>query len=152
LTCPLGKQYNLKHYLVRAHRLRKACGYSRKHAKSHIPQRVQPGHWESDAIVSRKSKAAIAVMLERKSRKVRLAKLPAKTSRHFKNALTRRLSRYPKHMRKTITYDNGSENVQHMDINNVLGTQSYFCNPFHSWEKGSVENVIGLLHSHLFFN
>ena len=84
-------------------------------------------------------------MLERKSRKVRLAKLLAKTSRHFKNALTRRLSRYPKHMRKTITYDNGSENVQHMDINKVLGTQSYFCNPFHSWEKGSVENVIGLV-------
>jgi IS30 family transposase len=48
-------------------------------------------------------------------------------------------------MRKTITYDNGSENVQRTDINNVLGTQSYFCNPFHSWEKGSVENVIGLL-------
>ena len=84
-------------------------------------------------------------MLERKSRKVRLAKLPAKTSRHFKNAFTRRLSRYPEHMRKTITYDNGSENVQHMDINNVLGTQSYFCNPFHSWEKGAVENVIGLV-------
>lgn len=155
---PLGKQYNLKHYLVRAHRLRKARGYSRKHTKSHIPQRVsidkrpkqiakrtQPGHWESDAIVSRKSKAAIAVMLERKSRKVKLAKLPAKTSRHFKNALTRRLSHYPEHMRKTITYDNGSENVQHMNINKVLGTQSYFCNPFHSWEKGSVENVIGLV-------
>lgn len=155
---PLGKQHNLKQYLIRAHRLRKARGYSRKHTKSHIPQRVsidqrpalvqqrtQPGHWESDAIISRQSKAAIAVMLERKSRKVKLTKLPAKTSQHFKNALTRSLSHYPPHMRQTITYDNGSENVQHLDVNRVLGTNSYFCHPFHSWEKGSVENVIGLV-------
>jgi IS30 family transposase len=157
-SSPLGKQYQLKQYLVRAHRLRKARGYTRKHTKSHIPQRVsidqrplliqkrtQPGHWESDAIISRQSKAAVAVMLERKSRKVKLTKIRAKTSRLFKNALTRCLSHYPQHMRKTITYDNGSENVQHMDINHVLGTSSYFCNPFHSWEKGSVENAIGLV-------
>jgi transposase, IS30 family len=155
---PLGQQYNLKQYLIRAHRLRKARGYSRKHTKSHIPQRVsidhrpplvlqrtQPGHWESDAIISRQSPAAIAVMLERKTRKVKLTKLPAKTSHHFKNALTRCLSHYPPHMRQSITYDNGSENVQHMDVNYVLGTTSYFCHPFHSWEKGSVENVIGLV-------
>ena len=157
-SSPVGKELKLKRYLIRAHRIRKIRGYSRKHSKSHIPQRISidqrpaevaerivPGHFEADTIVSRKSKAALGVALERKSRKIKLMRLKAKTSHCFKNALNRSLSRYPKSMRKTITYDNGSENVQHMDTNRVLGTQSYFCNPFHSWEKGSVEHGIGLV-------
>ncbi|WAC08171.1 MAG: IS30 family transposase [Thermodesulfobacteriota bacterium] len=45
----------------------------------------------------------------------------------------------------SITYDNGSENIEHQKINEALGTQSYFCNPYHSWKKGSVEYPIGLI-------
>jgi len=52
-------------------------------------------------------------------------------------------------MRRTITYDNGSENVEHQKVNKVLGTQSYFCNPYCSWERGSVENTIGLVRRYL---
>ena len=44
---------------------------------------------------------------------------------------------------KTITYDNGSENAQHYKTNKELKIKSYLCHPYHSWEKGSVENVIG---------
>ena len=43
------------------------------------------------------------------------------------------------------TYDNGCENVEHEYTNRVLGTQSYFCEPFHSWEKASIENAIELI-------
>jgi IS30 family transposase len=46
---------------------------------------------------------------------------------------------------RCITYDNGCENVGHKYTNKVLGTQSYFCEPFHSWEKASIENAIGLI-------
>ena len=60
-------------------------------------------------------------------------------------ALTRRLSRYPKALRLSITYDNGSENTEHVRTNRILGTRSYFCEPFHSWERGTVENTIGLV-------
>ena len=59
--------------------------------------------------------------------------------------ITKRLGRYPKSVRRAITYDNGSENVEHERINNALGTKSYFCNPYHSREKGSIENSIGLV-------
>jgi IS30 family transposase len=52
-------------------------------------------------------------------------------------------------MRKTITYDNGSENCEHSLINQSLGTHSYFCEPYHSWEKGSVENAMGLIKRYL---
>ena len=48
-------------------------------------------------------------------------------------------------MRKTLTYDNGAENTSHIWVNRVLGTKSYFCEPYHSWEKATVENSVGLI-------
>ena len=152
------KKYDLISYLARAHKKRKFFGQSHTHTKSHIPsrvsikerpeyinRRVQPGHWEVDTIISRQSKKALAVSLERSSRMLLITKLSAKTSHELKRTLTNRLNRYPQRLRRTITYDNGSENVEHQKINEVLGTKSYFCNPFHSWEKGSVEYSIGLI-------
>jgi len=48
-----------------------------------------------------------------------------------------------------MTYDNGSENVLHQEINDRLGIQSFCCEPSHSWEKGSVEQVNGLIRRYL---
>ncbi len=145
-------------YLIRAHKKRHRRGHSRKHRKSHIPDRVsidqrpreienrkQPGHWEADTMISRQSKVAIGVFLERTSRYLHLAKLTQKAAVPLCNALNRRLSRHPPQMRRTITYDNGSENVGHQAVNKVLGTTSYFCDPYCSWQRGSVENAIGLV-------
>jgi IS30 family transposase len=144
--------------LVRAHRKRKHRGYSRKHKKSHIPERIsiqerpqtvlkrlQIGHWETDTISCRKSYQAVQVSVERKARYAKLAKLKTKTSRAMSVALTRRLSRYPTKLRLSITYDNGPENAEHIRTNKILGTCSYFCEPFHSYERGTVENTIGLV-------
>jgi IS30 family transposase len=144
--------------LVRAHRRRKHRGYSRKHKKSHIPERIsirerpaavlkrrQIGHWETDTISCRKSYQAVQVSVERKARYAKLAKLKAKTSRAMSVALIRRLCRYPAKIRRSITYDNGPENAEHMRTNKILGTLSYFCEPFHSYERGTVENTIGLV-------
>lgn len=154
----IHKEHNLVPYLIRAHRRRRLRTHSHRHKNIHIPRRVsikerpaevilriQPGHWEADTVISRKSKPALGVFLERTSRRIHLAKLPAKTSAYFKAALNRRLSRYPQHLRLSITYDNGCENVEHEYTNKVLGTKSYFCEPFHSWEKGSLENAAGIV-------
>jgi IS30 family transposase len=151
-------KHNLVPYLARAHKRRRLRTHCHRHKSLHIPQRVsikerplevqariQPGHWEADTLISRQSKAALAVALERTTRYLHLAKLPAKTSQSFRCALTRRLSRYPQSLLRSITYDNGCENVEHEYTNKVLGTQSYFCEPFHSWEKASIENAIGLI-------
>ena len=148
-------------YLVRAHKKRKKRGYSRKHTKSHIPDRVsiedrpsevnertEIGHWEADTMLSRQSKVALAVITERKNRLTRIMKIKRKTATHMTEAIKNALSVYPAHVRKTITYDNGSENVLHMKTNEALGTNSYFCNPYHSWEKGTDENRIGVLRWH----
>lgn len=152
------KRIDLVPYLPRRHRTRFPKGHSRKHQRSHIPSRIaiterpqevahrkQPGHWEADTVISRASKASLAVACERMSRLVKIGKLRRKSAPEFRASLNRRLSRYPQPMRRTITYDNGSENVEHEKVNAVLGTTSFFCNPYHSWEKGSVENLIGLI-------
>jgi IS30 family transposase len=108
-------------------------------------ERKVVGHWEGDTVVSRKSLAALQVLVERKSRYVQLTKLRRKTAGKMKSAVILRLSTLPAGARKTLTLDNGSENTEHREITRALGTKTYFCAPFHSWEKGTVENSIGLV-------
>lgn len=144
--------------LAHAHRNRKRKGQGRRHKKLHIPARIpiterpveaedrrQAGHWEPDTAVSRASKATLLVVVERKARYTKICLLSRKTAREVRIALNRTLSQYPLHLRRTLTYDNGCENVEHEKVNAVLGTRSYFCAPYHSWEKGTVENTIGLI-------
>ena len=148
--------------LPRRHRKRLSRGHSRKHQRSHIPNRIgidkrpasaddrsEFGHWEADSIVSRASKAALNVTLERKSRHLCLTKLPQKSAGHTSRAMVSRLSSFPAEARLSITYDNGSENTEHEAVNKVLGTDSYFCAPYHSWEKGAVENINGLIRRYI---
>lgn len=145
-------------YLVRHNKKRKHRGYSRKHKKSHIPNRVfieerpaivakreRVGDWEADTVVSRKSKAALQVLGDRSSRLVIIRKIKRTTSAAVRKVIQETLGAYPLDIRQTITYDNGHENVEHEQINKKLGTASFFCHPYHSWEKGTVENLIGLI-------
>jgi len=149
---------NLVPFLARSHKRRQLKGHRHTHRDSHIPERIsilrrpevvqqrcQLGHWESDTVIARHSKAALHVVVERKTRLTKITKLDGCTAQATRSALNRRLSHYPQAARRTITYDNGKENVQHTRVNQVLGTRSFFCEPFHSWEKGTVENTIGLI-------
>jgi IS30 family transposase len=149
---------HLIEHLARAHRRRRPRGYGRKHKKAHIPGRVSiarrpravatrrtGGHWETDTAVSRASQASLSITVERKTRLTKLSKLRSRSARAVRVALNRRLARLPARLRQTITYDNGSENTEHQLVNAVLKTASYFCEPYHSWEKGTVENTVGLV-------
>jgi transposase, IS30 family len=144
-------------YLIFGHKKRKKRNpYSKKHCNritnrisieerpKSVNNRKIVGHWEVDTAVSKQSISALAVMIERKTRLVKIEKINAKTSENMHNAIVKRLGKTGKLQRLSITYDNGLENARHELTNNSLGTQSYFCNPYHSWEKGSVENVIGI--------
>lgn len=144
--------------LVHSHKRRKRKGQRKTHKVLHVPERVsikkrpkyverrrQIGHWEADTMISRSSSAAIQVLVERKTRLTKLSRLNRKVARQMSSTLNRRLARYPKHCRLTITYDNGPENHEHIRTNRVLGTSSYFCEPYHSYERGSVENTIGIV-------
>lgn len=109
-----------------------------------VNDRREGGHWETDLVVGA-GRAALQVAVERQTRLTRLTAIPAKTAQAAYEGLTRLLMPVPPPLRRSITYDNGLENVLHQDLNRRLGTQSYFCAPYHSWEKGTVEQTNGLI-------
>ncbi|MCH7521351.1 MAG: IS30 family transposase, partial [Candidatus Marinimicrobia bacterium] len=112
--------------------------------------RLQFGHWESDSMMSKTGYPTPAhVLVERKTRCTKITKLKAKTSKQTRRAINRRLCRSHQGARRSITYDNGSENVEHEIVNAKLGTKSYFCAPYRSWEKGTVENTCGLVRRYI---
>jgi len=144
-------------YLVRSRQRRYPRNY-RRSRRLNIPNRIsikdrpsiiatrkEEGHWESDLITSRSGKSALQVNIERASRYVQLRKLKDKTACENREALYMALKDYPSHLRRSITYDNGLENAEHEILNFNLGVKPYFCQPYHSWEKGSVENANGLI-------
>lgn len=114
-----------------------------------VAGRKQAGHWEADTMIGKGCKSTLQILVERKTRLTRLNVLPHKSAPAMRRTLNKALSQYPKGLRRTITYDNGSENYQHLAVNKVLGTKSYFCAPMHSWEKGTVENTAGLVRRRL---
>lgn len=145
-------------YLPRRHRRRRIKAKGRNPQRMPIPYRIaideRPkevnqrqtfGHWEADSAVSRASLASLHVLHERKSRYVKLTKIFRNASRCVRGTVIRRLKPLPEKARLSITYDNGFENGNHLEINQELGTQSFFCHPYHSWEKGAVENSVGLV-------
>jgi len=110
-----------------------------------INNRSVAGHWESDSVESKGHKQGCNVLVERKTRLKHITKLESKKAGATQKALLKRLSTHPDNMVSSITYDNGSENAKHLIVNDKLGCDSYFCQPYHSWEKGTVEQTIGLV-------
>lgn len=109
-----------------------------------INGREELGHWEGDTAVSRQSKQVLMVLQERKLGLTLLKKLPRCAPQEMNDAIIARLSGLPPEMRRSLTFDNGQENRRHYELHDTIGIQTYFCNPYRSWEKGSVENAVGL--------
>ena len=102
------------------------------------------GHWETD-LVEGQGQSCLKVSVERKDRFTKIRKVQNKTSKESNKALLDMFEQMPQGSVKSITYDNGTENTGHIELNDILGTKSYFCHPYHSWEKGTVENTNGLI-------
>ncbi|MDR2501330.1 MAG: IS30 family transposase [Treponema sp.] len=111
----------------------------------HIALRARAGHWEVDAVVSRQSAARVAALVERKTRFFLAIRMKDKTASAPCEAGAGALSGIPSKLRRTLTYDNGLENAPRELTNRALGVKSCFCKPYHSWEKGSIENRNGIL-------
>ena len=106
--------------------------------------RIEPGHWEADLVVG-SGRSALKVAVERKTRLTRLSKVYDKSARASYLAVSLIFSSVPQFLRKSITYDNGLENVLHREINELYKMNSFFCFPGHCWEKPLVENTNGLI-------
>jgi IS30 family transposase len=106
--------------------------------------RAVPGHWEGDLLLGR-GHTRIATLVERKSRFVILVKVRSGETGTVVKALTRRVRKLPKQLRRSLTWDRGTEMAHHKEFSLATDVKVYFCDPHSPWQRGSNENTNGLL-------
>lgn len=113
-----------------------------------VQDRQLPGHWEGDLIKGKDNASAIGTLVERTTRLVVLVRLahphPA-TAAHVLQAFSDKLNGIAQPLRKSLTYDRGSEMARHEQLSQNTGMKVYFCDPYSPWQRGSNENTNGLL-------
>jgi len=107
--------------------------------------RTVPGHWEGDLIVGKRRASALGTLVERTTRLTLLVPLAAKDAFSVRTAFARAFKRIPRHFKKTLTYDRGSEMSQHKLFTKETKIQVYFADPSSPWQRGTNENTNGLI-------
>lgn len=110
-----------------------------------VATRSRIGDWESDSVESRAHAPGVNTLVERKSGLVFISKLADRSSEATAYAIALRLAPIPLEARRTITFDNGSENHRWKEIEVETNVQCFFAHPYHSFERGTNENTNGLL-------
>jgi IS30 family transposase len=127
-----------------------------------VEDRAVPGHWEGDLILGLAS-SAIGTLVERTTRFAMLLHLPPQRghrqqprNKHgpalaghgaeaVRDAITRAMASLPEQLRRSLTWDQGSEMSQHAQLSIDTGMTVYFCDPQSPWQRGTNENTNGLL-------
>jgi IS30 family transposase len=108
--------------------------------------RRQAGHWEGDLIIGAGQRSAIATLVERKFRTTVLVPVARDHSAQtVADALIAAFDKLPIQLRRTLTWDQGNEMFQHNRIEQATGLMIYFADPHSPWQRGSNENINGLL-------
>lgn len=110
-----------------------------------ISSRQQPGHWEADTMLFSRPGQALLVLHERHSRLTIAVTQSSLKADPVATGLIRILRHLPPQLRRSITFDNGTEFARYRHIERQLGIQTYLCDPRSPWQKGGVENAIGRL-------
>jgi IS30 family transposase len=112
-----------------------------------VADRAVAGHWEGDLILgSTKSASAIGTLVERSTRFVMLLHLPDDHGAlAVQNAIVEKITQLPQQLRRSLTWDQGSEMANHIAIAAATDLDIYFCDPHSPWQRGSNENTNGLL-------
>ena len=156
-----GRWEGWYHLLHRKHRRRRQhCG--RKPQKTPITERVsihdrpeeingrtRVGDWESDLALYRKQLEALSVQYERALMITRLHRVANRTAAENEHAISETLDALPPVLVQSMTFDNGGENVCHTTIRDTFHLTTFFCDAYAAWQKGGVENTIGLIRRYL---
>jgi IS30 family transposase len=119
-------------------------GISIHQRPAEVEDRAIPGHWEGDLLMGGPS-SQIATLVERHSRYVMLVKVDSKDTVTVTNALARKIRQLPAQLRRSLTWDRGSEMAAHKQFTVATDLKVYFCDPHSPWQRGSNENTNGLL-------
>jgi IS30 family transposase len=114
-----------------------------------VAARVVPGHWEGDLIKGANNASSVGTLVERTSRFLMLVKLDGAGATSVLNGFSRRLLCVPESLRKTLTYDQGTEMALHQTLAKRLRIDVFFCDPHSPWQRGSNENANGLIREYL---
>ncbi|MGW2156848.1 IS30 family transposase [Nonomuraea sp. NPDC001699] len=108
--------------------------------------RAVPGHWEGDCIIGKNGSSAIGTLVERTTRYVMLLHLPIdRSAERMPDALVETMATLPAHLKRSLTWDQGSEMGRHHEFTVAADMPVYFCDPASPWQRGSNENTNGLL-------
>ena len=111
-----------------------------------VADRAVPGHWEGDLILGIRSKSAIGTLVERSTRFVFLLHLPADHSAPtVRDAIASTILTLPAHLRRSLTWDQGTELSEHARLKMTTDMAIYFADPASPWQRGTNENTNGLL-------
>ena len=150
----------LKKILIQCLRQRRAYRYKRSRIRNdnyirnlisidqrptEVEDRTIPGHWEGDLIIGQREGAALATLVERKTRMTFMMKVTKKDAKTVRRSLTNVFKKLPKELSKTLTYDRGREMAQHDLFTKRTKVQVYFTHPRSPWERGTNENTNGLI-------
>lgn len=157
-----GRYEGWYHYLLRKRSRRQKHHTRKKQAKTmikerisihlrseEINQRTRVGDWESDLAWFKKQKQAISVQYERKTMLTKIHRVLNRTSEENQSAINQTVDSFPAEVVKSITFDNGSENACHTKIRDGYDILTFFCDTYAAWQKGGVENTIGLIRRYL---
>lgn len=124
--------------------------------------RAVPGHWEGDMIIGLHS-SAIGTLVERSTRFTMLLHLPpmeghgpgarvkngpalaGRGAKAVRDAIAKKIRKLPAQLKRSLTWDQGAELAQHVQLRIDTGLAIYFCDPRSPWQRGTNENTNGLL-------
>jgi len=149
----LFKEKPLYEYLRRKQKRRRKKG-GRKAKRVRIPDRVsiherphevddrkEVGHWEGDSVVGKGKKNGLHTEYERKTSVVKIRKLKRVNAKETIKAQKNIFKNLPRKVRKSTTLDNGSEMVEHKKLKDELNMDTYFADPYSSYQRGGNENM-----------
>ena len=114
-----------------------------------VTERSEVGHWEGDLVMGKRP-SAVATLVERSTRYVRIVPLPhGYKADAVRRAIADDLAQLPPSMRRSLTWDRGREMAERQQLAARLGLDVYFCDPRSPWQRGSNENTNRLLRQYL---
>ena len=111
-----------------------------------VDDRAVPGHWEGDLIAGPQHHSAIGTLVERTTGFVLLLHLPhGRSASAVAHAMIETMCALPAQLRQSLTWDQGRELTNHLQIASAVEMDIYFCDPHSPWQRGTNENTNGLL-------